>query len=269
MDSRHQEICLTTLVIGANYRKHALVLARVIQSLASDIPFVILTDSPEIFPKSTTTIPIKHRVRSVGIYHDKLDCVAESFRLGFDTCFFLDADCRLFQNATLSRNWKPGITARSCYDLDKHILKRNRSGSGLYEFIESVARGYDIQVNQCKFIYEWIFVVRKNGREERFLEVWKEIRNILEMNRIFIGEGLAIGMAANIAGCEVHHFDTGYPEEAFRHRIVDVYKEEFIPDAYPMLTRKKSTISIVSEIVSEKRSNSKISFTEGSKRSII
>lgn len=66
MDSRHRKICFMTLAIGSKYRRHALVLAKDIQSLAPEIPCIVLTDNPDNFSRSDTLIPVKHRVQSVG-----------------------------------------------------------------------------------------------------------------------------------------------------------------------------------------------------------
>jgi hypothetical protein len=81
-------------------------------------------------------------------------------------------------------------------------------------------------------------VVCKDGNEDIFLQSWREIRDRLERQRIFSGEGAAIGMAARIAGWPVHHYNTGYPEEESRHRQIDIYKDkmfirpESIPDSF-------------------------------------
>ncbi|MDJ0559258.1 MAG: hypothetical protein PX638_09090, partial [Microcystis sp. M53599_WE4] len=104
MSFSDRKICFVTLAVGKKYRDHALTLAEDIRTIADNTPFVVLTDRPEVFPKSDSLIPIPHRIQSVGVYHDKLDCIAASFRLGFDDCIFLDADCRILQNATISRH---------------------------------------------------------------------------------------------------------------------------------------------------------------------
>ena len=209
MSFSDRKICFVTLAVGKKYRDHALTLAEDIRTIADNTPFVVLTDRPEVFPKSDSLIPIPHRIQSVGVYHDKLDCIAASFRLGFDDCIFLDADCRILQNATISRHWKLGLTAKSCYDLHRHLLRRESGETGIYDFFQKIASRYGIEIEGCKFINEWIFVVCRDGNEDIFLQSWREIRDILERKRIFAGEGAAIGMAVRIAGWSVYHYDTG------------------------------------------------------------
>lgn len=241
MSLSDRKICFVTLAVGKKYRDHALTLAEDIRTITDNSPFVVLTDRPEVFPKSDSLIPIRHRVQSVGVYHDKLDCIAASFRLGFDDCIFLDADCRILQNATISRQWKLGLTAKSCYDLHRHLLRRESRETGIYDFFQKIASRYGIEIEGCKFINEWIFVVCRDGNEDIFLQSWREIRDILERKRIFAGEGAAIGMAARIAGWSVYHYDTGYPEEAIRHRQIDIYKDKmfFRPESIPDSFREK------------------------------
>jgi hypothetical protein len=170
-----RKICFVTLAIGEKYRDKALTLAEDIRTLTHNTPFVVLTDRPEVFPKSDSLIPIRHRIQSVGVYHDKPDCIAESFRLGFDDCIFLDPDCRVLQNATISRQWKLGLTAKSCYDLHKHLLRRDSGETGIYDFLEKIFCRYGSEIEGCKFINEWIFVVCKHGNEDIFLQSWPEI----------------------------------------------------------------------------------------------
>lgn len=86
MSLSDRKICFATPAFGEKYRDHSLTLAEDIRTLNHNTPFVVLTDRPEVFPKSDSLIPVRHRIQSVGVYRDKLDCIAESFRLGFDNC---------------------------------------------------------------------------------------------------------------------------------------------------------------------------------------
>lgn len=237
MNMSKKKICLTTLAIGSKYRKHALQLAEDIHHYSPDTPFVVLTDNPQIFVGMDSVIPIKHEIQSVGIYHDKLDCIAASFKQGFNCCIFLDADCRLLTDITASRHWQVGLTAKSCHDLKRYVIKN--SGQKSSRLIYELAEKYQFSIEECKFISEWIFVVcrdEQNDQAEKFLQYWREIRDYMENNRVFAGEGAAMGIASNLAGWPVYHYDTGYPNESERHQIFDAYKDrmfykrESIPD---------------------------------------
>lgn len=249
LDSQH--FCLTTLAVGNKYRKHALNLASDVTRLCPDTSLVILCDQPDDFMGLANVIPIKHSVRSIGIYHDKLYCLEESLKR-FEGCLFLDADCRLLVDITRSRIWKPGITAKSCQDSLKHLrylaTKNKDSGlekSKIYKLSEKVANKYSVNLKNIKYIGENCFILKKDSnKDEKFLRVWKEIRDLFESNRIYNSEGLVIGIAAQIAELSVYHYDTGYPEEAERHQIDDVYKDR-------IYLRKKNLPEEIKKVILE------------------
>jgi hypothetical protein len=248
MNMSRQKICVTTLAIGSKYRKHALQLAEDIRHFSPDTPFVVLTDNPQIFAGMDLVIPVKHEIQSVGIYHDKLDCIAECFQQGFNCCIFLDADCRLLMDITASRHWKVGLTAKSCNDLKRYVIKNygKKSSRLIYELAEK----YQFSIEQCKFILEWIFVVcrdEQNDQADKFLQYWREIRDYLENNRVFASEGAAIGIASNLAGWPVHHYDTGYPNESERHQIVNTYKDKMFYKKESIPDHLKETIKKLDE----------------------
>lgn len=258
------KICLTTLAMGFNYRQHALKLAQDVQLITHNMPLVILTDYPTDFVGCYSVIPIKHQIQSVGVYHDKLNCVEESFRQGFDICIFLDADCRLLENLPMSRSWKQGITAHSCYDLTKGIGKVNRETQGFSEWIDEIAKHHHLDLQSCKFINEWLFIVYRDGNEDRFLEAWRDIRDSLESKRVFHAEGAVIGMAAQLAGWPVYHYNTGYPESQDRHNIINIYKDRIFatPESIPDNYKEKITALNQERISIEQQKNPLLRRTE-------
>lgn len=230
MDS--EKICLTTLAIGSKYRNLASLLAQDLIKLEVDNPFIILTDQPQDFTKFKNVIPIKHSIRSVSIYHDKRFCFEESLKQ-FDCCIFLDADCRLFKNIIISRPWKKGLTVKSCQSLMKHITRGTQKPNKAVKFNHQhqlalkISNKYSINLEECKFINEILFILRKDKlKHEKFLQTWDEIRILFEANRIFDGEGVIMGLAAHIANLNIYHYDTGYMEVPELHRINDVYKDK-------------------------------------------
>lgn len=260
MNMSEKKICLTTLAIGSKYRKHALQLAEDIHQCSPDTPFVVLTDNPQIFAGMDLVIPVKHEIQSVGIYHDKLDCIAECFQQGFNCCIFLDADCRLLMDITESRHWKVGLTAKSCNDLKRYVIKN--SGQKSSRLIYTLAEKYQFSIEECKFISEWIFVVcrdEQNDQSDQFLQYWREIRDYLENNRVFAGEGAAIGIASNLAGWPVHHYDTGYPNESERHQIVDAYKDRMFYKRESIPEHLRETIQKLDEQRREIEKQSRLS----------
>lgn len=256
MDS--ENICLTTLAIGSKYRKLASLLAQDLMNLAVDNPFIILTDQPQDFKNSKNVIPIQHRIRSVSVYHDKRFCFEESLKR-FDCCIFLDADCRLFENIVVSRPWKKGLTVKSCQNLVKHIMRGTQKPNQAakfnhqYQLTLKIANKYSINLEECKFINEILFILKKDElKHEKFLQIWDETRILFEVNRIFDGEGVIMGLAAHIANLNIYHYDTGYMEVPALHRINDVYKDnlflnpknisENIEERYLQFEQQRKTI---------------------------
>lgn len=227
--SNKQNICYTTLAIGYEYNKYAQLLAKDVVRLSPNTPIVILTDRPQLFSKDLHVTAVKHNVQSVGIFHDKLCCIEKCFE-NYDCCIFIDADCRLIENMAISRDWKPGLTAKTHWNLHKHINPKgvlSPKRELRRELVYEIAKDIEISIEQCKFVYEAIFTIRKdNGKEKEFLKIWKQIRNYFESNGIFDGEGVAMGLAAYKTSLEVHHYNSGYPEPGVDYDIKDVYKDK-------------------------------------------
>ncbi|WP_414545546.1 hypothetical protein [Nostoc sp. CCY0012] len=234
------KICYATLAIGYEYNQLAKQLAQDIYRLSPNTFFVILTDRPKLFRENKHVIAVKHNVQSVGIFHDKLCCIERCFQ-DFDCCIFLDADCRLIENLVVSRNWKPGLTAKTCWSLTKHLTSKNSLTNKkelTHKLVKEIAEELEILIDQCKFIYEGVFIIRKNnGKEIEFMKIWQQIRDYLEINGIFDGEGIAMGLAACKTSMEIYHYVSGYPEENVDHDIQDVYKDKI---SYKLLIHKNA-----------------------------
>ena len=227
--SNEQRLCYTTLAIGYEYNKYAQLLAKDVARLSPNIPIVILTDRPNFFHQDLHVTAVKHNIQSVGIFHDKLCCIEKCFE-NYDSCIFIDADCRLIGNMAMSRNWKPGLTAKTHWSLQKHINPKgvlSPKKELRRELVYEIAKEFEISLEQGKFIYEGIFTIRKdNGKEVEFLKIWKQIRDYFESNGIFDGEGVAMCLAAYKASLEIYHYNSGYPEEGVDDNKVDIYKDK-------------------------------------------
>lgn len=249
------QLCYTSLAIGYEYNKYAQQLAKDINQLSPSIPIVILTDRQGFFYEEHSVIAVKHKVKSVGVFHDKLCCIEKCLE-NYDCCVYIDADCRLIKNLAMSRNWKPGITAKTCWDLTKHMVPSNVLHEGKKldrkalrcRLTYEVAKELQVSVEQCKFVYEGIFAIRKdNGKEVEFLKIWKQIRDYFEFNGVFDGEGVAIGLAASKALLKIHHYNNGYLEEGVEQKIKDVYKDKLF---YKLLIHNNS--ENLSDVVRDK-----------------
>jgi hypothetical protein len=58
-----RKIGFVTLAVGKKYRDHALALAEDVRIITNNTPFVVLTDRPEVFPKSDSLIPLPSSLR--------------------------------------------------------------------------------------------------------------------------------------------------------------------------------------------------------------
>ncbi len=232
--SYDKQICYTTLAIGYEYNNHALQLAKDIQIFSPNTSFIVLTDRPRLYYNIKNVIPILHRVQSVGIYHDKLFCIEECFK-HFKYCIFLDADCRLMKDVTVSRNWKPGITAKFCWNFKNFLIKPkgNVKQAKRLKLLTEVTKEYQIMFEECYTIPESFMVFCKdNGKEEEFLKTWKRIRDFFEINEIFDGEGAVIGIAAYKSGLNIYHYNLGYQEEEAKHKIQYFYKDKLLSNFF-------------------------------------
>lgn len=212
-----EEVCYTSLALGRLYNQHALQLAKDIALFSPKIPFVALTDRPHLYKNLNGVLEIKHTPQSVGIYHDKLFCIKESLSR-FNTCIFLDADCRLLGDFAQSRQWKPGITAKSCCSLQKHLTRNSKPQTvKAYELACQVAQLYRLNLEDARFVIEIAFIVSHiEDSISVFIQTWEEIRDTFESQGIFNGEGMAIALAALRSQLPIYHYNTGYfntPEE--------------------------------------------------------
>ncbi len=231
-----RDICYATLAIGYEYRKHAESLARDIENMSPEVPLIVLTDYPQAFRTFKNAIAIKHIRQSAGIYHDKLLCLERGFQ-DFDCVIFLDADCRLLNDFAYSREWKSGITPVTCWSFKKHFpqgIKFSDRNPNKYhtkkkkrDLAYSAAKNLGVTIEECMFVYEGAFVVRKDaGKETAFVELWKQLRGHFESDEIYDGEGVSMGLSAKKSGLKVHHYISGYPEVADDAEHRGVYKDK-------------------------------------------
>jgi hypothetical protein len=119
----------------------------------------------------------------------------------FDLFIHIDADVRIIEPIPQDLKWLPGITARSCSSIIKHKQKG-------FEVVQKLAQKLelDIKDENIKWIYEFLFVVRKDsGKEIEFLKQFEMNARYLELNGVYRGCGTAMGLAAAKVGLPVRH----------------------------------------------------------------
>jgi len=203
MSSAEKAFCFCTLAIGENYRNLAVELAQDIAKYSPETPFLILTDFPEYFSDRANINAFKHQPQGIKFYHDKRCVIAKALSL-FRSCIFLDADMRIIGDVPENIEWLPGITART----GTAILKHNKRWPKHLEILEKVAQKLNLNLEEVKFVNEFLFTVtRDGGREQEFLESWEKIAPCFELKGIYDCEGNTIGLAAAETGFPVRFDD--------------------------------------------------------------
>ena len=119
--------CFCTAAFGAQYRTLAKLLATDLEKFATSLPLVIFTDQPQDFKNYSNVIAIKHWCRGVKPYHERRFAIQYALSYS-DTVICLDADVRICAPLPDKLEFLPGLTARSCGSMAKHLKKFNQKG---------------------------------------------------------------------------------------------------------------------------------------------
>ncbi|MDJ0692633.1 MAG: hypothetical protein QNJ41_29650 [Xenococcaceae cyanobacterium MO_188.B32] len=153
-----------------------------LEKFATSFPLVIFTDKPQDFQNYPNVIAVKHWCRGVKAYHERRFAIQYGLSYS-DTVIYLDADIRICAPIPERLEFLPGLTARSCTSMAKHLKKFARKGSNIKaqrkkEIIEKMASkaGVDLDSPELKFINEFLFVIKADrGRELEFLHMWGKL----------------------------------------------------------------------------------------------
>lgn len=199
-----KDFCFSTLAVGKRYRNHARILAPDIQEHVPNASLVVLTDKPSDFIEYNNVIPIKHHLQSVKGYDDKRFVLEKSLTL-FESCMFLDSDVRVLSPIIREMKWFPGITARAGGKLVKHM--ENAKNKKEIELVKIAAHQHLVDLEKIEWFHEFMFVMKKqNGWEASFFQLWETLSYLFEMQGIYHGEGLVMGIAAAKVGMTIDFF---------------------------------------------------------------
>ncbi|MGL4498745.1 MAG: hypothetical protein ACRCU2_06740 [Planktothrix sp.] len=235
MNKAAKNFCFCTLAVGSQYRNLAQKLAQDIEKFSPETSFVILTDNPEDFINQKNVLAFKHRQQGITCYHDKRFVISQALSL-FPVCIFIDADMRILDVVPPDMVWLPGITARSCYSIVKHYSinrKNSQKSTKDYQVIQNLANQMNINLEEVKFVHEFLFTVTKDsGKELEFLEEWDKIAPYFELNGVYSGEGSAMGLAAAKVGLPIN-YDYNNRFLVFKDRVEKhkINQGEEIPEA--------------------------------------
>ncbi|MEA5571672.1 hypothetical protein [Calothrix sp. UHCC 0171] len=237
-----KKFCFCTYAGGEIYSSLAANLVSDIEKYAPETPLIIFTDKPNKFSNhsNSNVLVFPHQRRGVLHYHERRFAIAKALSM-FNSCMYLDADVRICAPFPENKLWLPGITARSCTSMMKHIqelMSVRNSASGKMakqvEFYKTMGKklGIDIETQDLTWINEFLFVVtRDSGREVEFLKLWEKLAVYAELNGHHKHPAYAIGIAATKASFPIRH-DVMEGVDFFDDRIekVRISKEESDPN---------------------------------------
>lgn len=179
--STRSKLCFCTAAYGNQYLELARLLANDLQRFAPKSPLVIVTNRPGYFSDLSNVLAIKHHCRGVEPHHERRFAVNYGLSIS-DTVIVLDSDVRILAPVPDELVFKPGLAAKSCGSLQKHMerwLERpSKRNLKIQKIVHEMAQRSDVNINSpdLKFINEFLFAITKdNGREKDFLKVWGDL----------------------------------------------------------------------------------------------
>lgn len=213
-----QAVCFCTLAIHPPYRKRA---RRLVQDVPG-VPWIVMTDDPDDFadlpvralrfaptgPMAAdflTQLPPLRRGAGMAAYHDKR-FVLQAALAEFESVIFLDADSRIRSAPRLPR-FKPGIAVVSDLNasIAEHLSRWGQERLPVFQQLAADLLGSADAVRSARWCSEALFVITRDGSEERFIEAWARAAEFLQARGVLTGEGGAIGLAAACAGWKVDY----------------------------------------------------------------
>jgi hypothetical protein len=214
MAQNELDFCFCTLAFGRTYRYLAKELAKDLEQYASGIPTIIFTDKVSDFKAHPNVLAFNHKRRGVLTYHERRFAIAKALTMA-NSCMYLDADIRICAPVPRNMQWLPGLTARSCTSMKKHVRERlNKADcpdSKAVKVVETYNKmaeriGLDPEDDRIRFINEFLFVITKDsGREMEFLDLWGRLAFYAELLGMHKHPTYAMGLAAVKTGFSVRH----------------------------------------------------------------
>jgi hypothetical protein len=165
-----------------------------------------LSDRPQQFQDYPNVRAIKHRCRGVLPYHERRYAIHYALNIA-PSVMYLDADVRICAPIPDDLEIYPGLTARTCCRLQKHMRQNPPSRHKKY-VIEKMAKKMDIDDlddPELKFINEFLFVVTAyEGREQDFLRYWGELAIYADTLGLHKHPTYAMALAARKSGFPVY-----------------------------------------------------------------
>jgi hypothetical protein len=248
LDKPNYSFCFCTAAFGHQYTQLAKFLADDLNKFAPGYPFVVFTDRPQLLQGYPNVIAIKHWCRGVQPYHERRFAIQYALSLA-PSVMYLDADVRICAPITHNLCFEPGLTARSCANLQKHMNKRFKKTSEdqrKLHIVQQMAQrvGIDLNSPDLKFINEFLFVVTADaGRELDFLKLWGELAIYADTLGMYQHPTYAMALAASKSGFPISRSEME-GVDFFDDRIesIKISKGQSTPDAKAEYFKQQSTI---------------------------
>jgi hypothetical protein len=208
-----ESLCFCTAAFGNKYVSLAKLLASDLYQFAPNHPFVVITDKPIAFQNQPNVIAIEHWCRGVLAYHERRFAIKYALSLS-STVMYFDADVRICSPIPHNLDFNPGLTARSCGDMKKHLRQQfdkpilSQKLQRKQHIITKMAEkaGIYLDSSSVKFINEFLFVVKADdGRELDFLQLWGEFAIYADTLGLHKHPTYAMALAAVKSGLPIHH----------------------------------------------------------------
>lgn len=220
-----KEFCFCTAVYGIEYLRLASLLAEDLQKYSPSSKLIIVTNRPGFFAGQSNVLAIKHRCRGVQPYHERRFAINYGLSF-FDTVISIDSDARILAPIAKELSFKPGLAAKSCCGLQKHMAERLKKPTkerlAQQNIICRMAQSVDLDITNSalKFINEFLFAVTKDqGREQEFLRLWGELAILADTLGMHKHPTYAMAMAAVKSGFPVYR-DEMPGLEIFDDRVI-------------------------------------------------
>jgi hypothetical protein len=217
------DVCFCTLAIHAPYRQRARQLCRDLTGAR----MVVLTDCPSdfadlpvraVYHQPTGPMAEDYRTRlartilvtagsmqGAAAYHDKRFALQAALETA-KTAIFLDADSRV-SGLPAEIDLPAGLCALPLVQrrVGEHLAV---CGTWRLPFFEDVAlevHGTRQVLADASWCHESCLGITKDGKEDRFFNLWGRWAENLQRRDVYSGEGGVIGISAHAVGWQVYH----------------------------------------------------------------
>lgn len=245
-----QNYIVTTLAYGDLANQNAKKLAKDLQYFNQQL--LVVTNKEGFFEDLDNVIEVAY-TSSVFSYNKKITCFEEGFKLK-NAVVYIDSDSRILYktfkntNTNFFLNIEPGF--HPSWDWGKIIRDDNRFFTskdvrdrlpGYGELALKICEEIGVNYTDSSHYQEGIIVVSKQyGKEQVFLNVWKELAEQLDRyeeslgsSKLGTGEGNLIGLALTYSGLTVRGTEVcNILGESLKYNFYGIHKEDYLK-TYP------------------------------------